>query len=323
MNSVIHCLSNTTLLTEYFLKSKYQEDINSEKIEHHIVNEWIRLIQAIWNNNCTIAPHSFNNTVNIIALKNGILFGGGEQHDFHEYLNFLLDCMHNALSQEVGISVSGEAKNEFDKMALDAMNRWKNFFKNDYSVIVELFYGQLCTKIICPSCNHYSYNYDPICYISVPISENTNNYEKDITLEDCIHKYTEYEILDTDNQWECEKCKKKQNAKKKDNFWKLPKILIIQIKRFDKKLKKNNSYIKFPLQDLDLSKYCMGYNNETVKYNLYAVGCHEGNTEGGHYYCYSLNNNGNWYCYNDSNISQIDQDNVKKSNSAYCLFYIR
>ena len=24
----------------------------------------------------------------------------------------------------------------------------------------------------------------------------------------------------------------------------------------------------------------------------------------GHYYCYSLNNNGNWYCYNDSNIDR-------------------
>jgi len=322
LNTAIQCLSNTLILTDYFKRKTYLEDINEEKVESHLVKEWARLLEGIWNSNCTIAPHSFIHVVNILALKNGFVFGGGRQYDLQEFLVFFIDTMHNALSQEVSITISGEVKNNIDKMATESMNRWKQYFKNDYSIFVEIFYGQLCTKIICPGCKHFVYTYDPFCYLSVPLPDNVS--QNKITLEDCIECYTQLETLDSDNQWECEKCKKKQNAIKKDNFWKLPKILIIHLKRFNKNngLKKNNDYVDYPLTNLDLSKYCTGYERNDICYNLYGVGCHEGSLNQGHYYSYCLNADENWYWYNDSSVTRLNKESVI-SQSAYCLFYMR
>ena len=45
-----------------------------------------------------------------------------------------------------------------------------------------------------------------------------------------------------------------------------------------------------------------------------------GGTNGGHYTAYVKNNN-NWYSFNDANVSKINDLNIIKSQSAYCLFY--
>ena len=320
-NSAIQCLSNTLSLTNYFLKEKYIEDLDDDKVEHHLVKEWVRLLDGIWSSNCTIAPHSFLHIVNILALKNGMIFGNGTQQDLQEFLQFFIDSMHNALSQEVTITISGNAKNNSDKMALESMQRWKDYFKNDYSILVELFYGQLCSKIVCPDCKHLSNTYDPFCYLSVPLP--CINREE-ITIYDCLDKFTELETLDSDNQWQCESCKKKQNALKKDIFWKLPKILIVHLKRFNNNinLNKNSKKVNYPIKNLDMTKYSVGYEKIDLQYNLYAIGCHEGNLNAGHYYSYCLNSDKKWYRYDDSSVSLLDP-NFLITESAYCLFYVR
>jgi ubiquitin C-terminal hydrolase len=319
MNTAIQCLSNSLLLTNYFLKNKYLEDINTEVPEHHLVLEWKRLLGGIWQSNCTIAPHSFNHIVNILAMKNGFMFTPGQHHDLQEFLVFFIDTMHKALSQEVIITISGDPKNTFDKRALDAMERWKNYFKNDYSILVELFYGQFCTKIMCPGCDYYSHTYDPFCYLSLPLPD------RDCNIEECFKLFTDGEELDTDNQWECEKCHKKQNAHRKDSIWKAPKILIIHLKRFNKSLHitKNTNLVKYPLDNLDISDYYSGYEKGSLTYKLYSIGCHTGTMQVGHYYSYCKNNDNKWYCYNDNSVYLMDDEKDVISPETYCLFYIR
>ena len=41
------------------------------------------------------------------------------------------------------MKVNGKPKNNIDKLAVQALTNWKQFFKNDYSVIIDLYYGQL------------------------------------------------------------------------------------------------------------------------------------------------------------------------------------
>lgn len=65
-------------------------------------------------------------------------------------------------------------------------------------------------------------------YLSLPIPENCNTP----TIKDCIKEYTKEETLDKDNWWKCDVCKKKQPSKKKIDIWKLPSILIVQLKKF-------------------------------------------------------------------------------------------
>lgn len=56
--------------------------------------------------------------------------------------------------------------------------------------------------------------------------------DQDITLQQCLQTFIEPEILGEDDKWYCPHCKEHMRAEKKMSVWRLPPILIIQLKRF-------------------------------------------------------------------------------------------
>lgn len=299
MNTAIQCLSNTIELSYYFLSDKYKEDINEEKIESKLVIEWKRLVKGIWENNCTIAPYSFHKTIQLLSLKlERNIFNGLSQNDVQEFLEFVIDSMHTGLSREVEISITGNPITPIDHMAIKAMEQWKKYFKDNYSIFVDLFYGQYVSKIISTGCEEIesSLSYEPFCYCSIPIHNN------DCTLYNCFDSFTKCEILDGENKWYSDKKKQYVNAKKQINFWSTPNILIVILKRFNNEGERINSRITFPLKDLNLEKYCAGYGKYKSIYDLYAICNHSGEANFGHYWAYCKNRNGKWYNYNDTEV---------------------
>ena len=144
-----------------------------------------------------------------------------------------------------------------------------------------------------------------------------------INLEQCFINFSKEEKLDSDNSFECPKCKKNVEATKKIEIYNVPKILIIQLKRFDcgNKIK---TQINFPLTDLNMNNY-MTNNNENNIYDLFAVANHYGTLTYGHYTAYCKNyDDGFWYEYNDRVVTKIDKENEESvivSPEAYLLFY--
>ena len=116
------------------------------------------------------------------------------------------------------------------------------------------------------------------------------------------------------------KIQKKELMQKQIRFWSLPQILIITLKRFSNSNRKTQIFVDFPFNDLDLSKYVVGYNKETYKYDLYGVCNHSGGVLGGHYTSYIKSSNNSWYHFNDQSVDKIADSNVK-SPKAYCFFY--
>lgn len=57
--------------------------------------------------------------------------------------------------------------------------------------------------------------------------------------------------------------------------------------------------IDYPLKSLSVEKFCLQAINKNVKYDLFAVNCHRGNPDFGHYYCYASNDLEKWVIYND------------------------
>ena len=315
MNSAIQCMRHTLLFSDYFLLDRYTDDLDISKKEYKLVYEWKRLLDGLWeNNNCTITPTSFFKTVLILSNNLGYDIRFNAQSDVQEFLTFMITTLHNALCSQIIVKITGEVKNDLDKVALEAMKSWKQFFKDDYSVIIDIFYSQNFCATKCPDCGHVSYIFNPICYHTLPIPNS-----KTISLYDCYDKFTRQERLDGDNMWKCEKCNDLKCANKRLLLWSTPKILIICLKRF-KNLVKNNVLIDFPINNLDLKEYCIGYDKNKSVYNLYGVCNHSGNVNGGHYYAYCKNRNSKWYKYNDTSISEIDESRIVSSN-AYCLFY--
>ena len=248
MNSAIHCLSNTIELTDYILNNKY--NINKNKKEASIINEWKRLLDGIWSSNCTISPRSFNKTVRKLSSETGFInFTGFSQNDVQEFLVFIIDSMHEAISREVVVTINGNIITKVDKMAYDAMKTWKSHFKNNYSKIIDLFYGQLASKITSLEGHKeiLSNNYDPICFFTLPIPNISKNNQENITIYDCFDLFTLPEILDGDNKIKDERTNEYLKAKKTIKIWNFPKILIVSFKRFRNNFSKINNLIDFPL----------------------------------------------------------------------------
>ena len=97
-------------------------------------------------------------------------------------------------------------------------------------------------------------------------------------------------------------------------------MLVIYFKRWDFRGRKINTHVEFPIEELDMSKYVMGYNKDSYKYELYSISNHGGGSGGGHYWAYAKNDDGNWYKYNDNVVSTLNSSKIV-SSEAYCLFY--
>ena len=150
------------------------------------------------------------------------------------------------------------------------------------------------------------------------------NYKEFYFLNDCLKLFCEEELLNNDNMWYCNRCKKHKPAKKQIRLFKLPNYLIIQLKKFKysngyfySSNDKNDIFIKYPINNLDLSNYIEDKIGNKQKYDLYAVINHHGEISEGHYTAICKIND-NWILFNDSKLSKIDSPINK---DAYLLFY--
>ena len=308
LNSSIQCLLNTKPITDLALNN----NINQDTL---LMKEWIRLVNGIKNENCIITPLSFFKAVIITSNKNGYMFNFNRQNDVEEFLVFFIDSLHEEIKRKVNINISGKIINDLDKMAFDAMKEWKQHFKNNYSSIIEIFYGQLVSHIKVINKDINSYTYSPICTFSLPININSEN----IDIYDCFNLFTKSQILDGENKWKYDKDGQYYDIEKSYNVWKFPKILIIHLKRFKNDGTKINNLIDFPIDNLDLTKYCVGYDKNKSIFSLIGICNHIGNNNSGHYFAYCKKNDV-WYNFDDNNVSVIDSNKLITKN-AYCLFY--
>jgi len=112
-----------------------------------------------------------------------------------------------------------------------AYESWKEHLHLNRSIIVDLFQGQLKSTLKCLECHGFSIKFDCFMYLSVPIAK-SDTFSKPPTLEECVEEFTREEILDGQDKWRCPRCKKNVRAAKKIDIWKLPSILMINLKRF-------------------------------------------------------------------------------------------
>ena len=315
LNSTMQVLSHTYELNK-FLEMKTYNKLLNKKYDSILLLEWDSLRELLWKENCIVSPVKFVSVVQKLAkIKGQELFTGFNQNDLPEFLIFVIDCFHNALSREVNMTIQGDVKDDKDNIAVKCFERIKQMYEKDYSEIWNMFYGIHVSRLENTATNEIvSITPEPYFIINLPIPENN----KEPSLIDCFNLYVEGELLDGVKS---EKTGEKYAAKKTLMFWSFPNILVIDIKRFNSNNRKNQVFIDFPLENLDLSKYVIGYNNESYVYDLYAVCNHSGSSLGGHYTSFVKNANGKWYHYNDTSVSEVSLTQQIKSPKAYCFFY--
>ncbi|KAF7828086.1 ubiquitin carboxyl-terminal hydrolase 9 [Senna tora] len=147
-----------------------------------------------------------------------------------------------------------------------------------------------------------------------------------ISLFSCLEAFLTEEPLGPDDMWYCPQCKEHRQATKKLDLWKLPDILVFHLKRFSysRYLKnKLDTFVNFPINNLNLTEYVKTKDGQSYVYNLYAISNHYGGLGGGHYTAYAkLIDENRWYHFDDSHVSPVAESEIK-SSAAYVLFYQR
>ncbi len=317
VNSCMQILSHTYELNDFLNKGSYTKRLK-RKPESLLLHEWDKLRKLMWSKNCTIAPYGFIKAMQKVAvLKNRELFSGYAQNDIHEYLLFIVDCFHEALSRPVTMTISGVASTETDKLAKSCYNMMKEMYNKEYSEILNIYFGIHVSVVtsketgdklsICP---------EPFSCLSLSIPGDIRNP----TIFDCLDLYCKKEELSGKNQYETNDGAR-VDAEKGIVFWSLPNVLIVDLKRWmPVNGRKNNILVRTPYDNIDLSKYVKGYDANNSVYELFGVCNHSGGALGGHYVACVKNANRKWYEFNDTMVREIRQEHVISSNS-YCLFY--
>jgi ubiquitin carboxyl-terminal hydrolase 8 len=323
------CYANSVMKILFFTHELNEAMMNfkpTSTIEDQLLKEYLVIYKIIWKKNCNIIPGGFVGKLKHLSNEKHSNFSLGIQNDASEMLSLILDSFHISLKREVVINIQGDVKTQNDAFAKKAYETIKAMYEKEYSPILELFYGVQVSQLLEPikEDDEYtdtprkilSFNTEPINMFSLEIP----NKNESPNLYDCFSAHCSEELITGENKWFNEETGKYEDVVKQVRFFSLPDILLISFKRFDNNMKKNNIFVDFPIENMSMIDYIVGYDKYNYIYDLYGVINHSGNVDGGHYNAVIKNDNGEWYCHDDKTISKINVDNVV-SSSAYCLAY--
>jgi len=331
INALLQIISHTYELNE-LLDGNYKCKLN-KCVDSELLLSWDELRLLMWSENCTISPGGFIHSIRKISkIKNNNMFSNMSQNDMPEFLTFIFDIFHTALKRKVMMTIDGRPKNNRDKMAKICYEMMKNSYTENYSEILNMFYGIHVSTLTSmkggleSKAEHLSIRPEPFMVISLPIPPQTSS-QTPPSLMDCFDLNCESECMEGDNAWFNETLGKKQDVYKQLVYWSLPNIMVLDIKRFEynpetNSFVKNQTNIKIPIENVDFSKYVEGYNKDSYVYDLYGICNHHGDENFGHYTSTIKTADSKWFNFNDSHVKEIT---VKGSdiigNTPYCLFY--
>lgn len=169
MNAALQAVSNTRPLTLYFQRDSQLSELNTANplgTKGVVARRYAELCRELWAGSTrSVAPLKLRYCV----TKHAPHLGGGGQHDSQELLAWLLDTLHEDLNrvakkQYTELKDSGGRPDE-----VVAEEAWHQHLARDHSIITDLFYGQLKSKVTCQTCGHESVRFDPFNLLSLPL----------------------------------------------------------------------------------------------------------------------------------------------------------
>lgn len=268
-------------------------------------------------------------------------FGSGMQ-DQHEYLMLLLKIMHDCRSTACIFKIQGTKKGPLDWLEEKALKNmrtdgmWTSFNnltdkkENGWnSSVFQTFTGQYHFQTTCSKCHYVSHRFEIFRSFEVELCGGGAGAGGDSShnLEDCLRKVITPTQLDSDNCYECDRCKKQNQSIRKMAVWRLPSVLILVLKRFtaayvggDITVRKNTKSVTVP-DALDMNPYMSYPNPSSSMYELFATANHIGTPQGGHCFSYIKSPAGKWYIADDNNIQEINKQGALSGAEPYILFY--
>ena len=274
--------------------------------------------------------------------KNDVLhFRSGEAGDAKDFIIFILEQFHKELQKPLNNNNPDNTPlNQYDKN--NALSHFLNDFKQNCSIISDLFFGFNETNTICLNCknnfNSKGLN-NPICYnygifncLIFPLQEvykmktqsmqNNFNMNNSVSLIECFFYNQKSEYFTGQNQNFCNICKQLSDAIYTTNIFVSPNILILILNRG----KDNVFNIKIDFNEfLDITQFVFQKDIPQITYNLYGVISHLGQSGPSAHFVAACKSpvNGYWYRYNDAIVTPINNilKEVINFGTPYILFY--
>eukprot|EP01124_Arcella_intermedia_P013468 TRINITY_DN1987_c0_g1_i1.p1 TRINITY_DN1987_c0_g1~~TRINITY_DN1987_c0_g1_i1.p1 ORF type:complete len:1184 (-),score=304.19 TRINITY_DN1987_c0_g1_i1:63-3557(-) len=230
---------------------------------------------------------------------------------------------------------------ELCRVLFDALETvWKG--TEQANLINDFYQGTMKDYVQCKCCGTESSRSDK--YLDIPLVIRGFGQTTPVkSIVEGLEKFIEPETLEGENQYFCEKCKKKNDASKGLKFIDFPYLLTLQLKRFDFDFQtmrriKLNDRVSFP-EILDLNRLLSSSSkklddfveagdeldnrqqlidnalaNGPYVYELYSILIHRGSALGGHYYAYIRSfKSGKWSEFNDSSVKEIPIEQLKET----------
>lgn len=316
LNSVLQCLTYTPPLANFCLKSKHTSLCDLAAAERDRKTDCPfcilerRIVRSLCSDLTLDAPSKLTNCLRLFADH----FRLGRQEDAHEFLRYVIDACHNTCLRLK--KLQHHRRKALVNGGKAVLNGAGGGLEGN-SVVKDIFGGALQSQVKCLSCGKESNKVDEIMDISLDVMHSAS-------LKEALHKFFQAEVLDGNNKYKCDNCKKLVSAKKQMSILQAPNVLVIQLKRFEGIFGgKIDKAIAFE-EVLVLSSYmCKASQDPHPEYNLFASIVHSGfSPDSGHYYAYIKDAMNRWYCCNDSFVSLSTLKEVL-SEKVYILFFSR
>ena len=321
-NATIQAIRHQIDLTCYLLQEKHKDIISKKKRTHNtqLLEGYSDLIHKMWSGQGGISDtRPMWSAMLPAAIQNGYeQFRMAQQHDADEFLTFLLDGFHEALAEDVSMTITSKSDNSDVK---NALSFWKQTFEKSYSPLVELVFNLLRKSVVCSKCKKESVTWETMNMKKVSVPKSSEPVE--------LLKLMEDEGKDDPiENFACATCGGTEDVTKRTKadvfrtYWRLGNWVIVVLKRYDNMMRKVNTKVNIPKETTFSSLFHPNTQepSATSSYELFSTIDHHGPYGGGHYTAYAKHPvSGAWNFYDDGNASQVED--VELSNSSYILMY--
>ena len=324
-NAALQALRQVTEMTYLCLTENSELKKKHENASGNLFEAYKDLIKTMWSAHypAFVSPDAFRRDMLIAAHSAGVeQFLGREQQDAHEFMMFILDQIFEGTKEEVKFIIQRPpAQNDVERRILAALTAWKDFFEKQYTPIVDIWFGLLeyCTE--CQSCGTKFYKYETFNTLKVSMPHHLSEGQSPPTIQEMLEKEWLPETIDG---YACDKCTPhRTQAKRSVKIWRLPRCLIVMLKRFTPDGRKLNTAWTPPNGTLNLKEFFSEASPERSKeyqFDLQSIVDHHGSARGGHYVAQGLSPlDSKWYLYDDETAHPIEKPSL--GHSSYVLIY--
>ena len=316
INTLVQCLGHCPIFLDYILEQSISVHKRNQQT-FCMYDELKELLRQMWKENNSLVPQRF---LKALYESLGELYIPGEQFDFTEIwmqlLNILIEETHSLEHKAIHQTIKTYRDPTLPYLQGLSHKSWSTFFQRTNSPLNDIFFGTQIQQIQCTSCNKTYHNVEPLSFLYIDVEEG---------MEKGMDKLLSSETIEG---WKCDECKHPQ-GNRVVRFWKLPRIWVLILKRFNQNKKLSQPIHILPEfhvgRDVEFSSMSDTDNtSELIHYDLKAIANHYGSLHGGHYNAVCKNKE-DWCLYDDLSIQRISsiEPILQNNKNAYALFYER